>query len=132
MAFLDRRRAIAVHSSKRALEAPAPGPQQFWRTLVACAGCDPNLFHNRACQRAALRCCALCPVAEPCLFTALVHEETAGYRFGVWGGTTAARRTQIATYLTDRRLSVVELLAGEESWWAERLSGLLGGSRVTA
>jgi len=132
MAFLDRRRAIAVHSSKRALEAPAPGLPLSWRTLAACAGRDPALFHSRACQRAALACCALCPVAEPCLFTALVHEEAAGYRFGVWGGTTAARRAQIAAYLADRRLSVAELLAGEESWWAERLGGLLNGSRVAA
>jgi hypothetical protein len=66
------------------------------------------------------------------LFTALVHEEAARYRFGVWGGTTAARRTQVAAYLTDRRLSAAELLAGEESWWAEQLGGLLNGSKVAA
>ena len=100
--------------------------------MAACAACDPNLFHSRAFQRAALACCAACPVAEPCLFTALVHEGAAGCRFGVWGGTTAARRAQVAAYLTDRRLSVAELLAGEESWWAGRLTDLLSGSRVAA
>ncbi|MDA8063187.1 MAG: WhiB family transcriptional regulator [Actinomycetota bacterium] len=100
--------------------------------MAACAGCDPNLFHDRACQRDALACCASCPVAEPCLFDALAHEEVAGCRFGVWGSTTAARRTRIATYLADRRLSVVELLAAEESWWAEHLRDLRGGPRVAA
>jgi hypothetical protein len=40
---------------------------------------------DRARQRSALACCAVCQVAEPCLFTTLVHEEATGYRFGVWG-----------------------------------------------
>jgi hypothetical protein len=89
---------------------------------VACAGCDPTLFHNRARQRSPLACCAACQVAEPCFFTALVHEEATGYRFGVWGGTTARRRAQIANYLAGRHLSVAALLASEESWWAEHLA----------
>ena len=31
-----------------------------------------------------------------CFWFALVTEERAGYRFGVWGGTTPARRSEIA------------------------------------
>jgi hypothetical protein len=119
-------------STRRALEAPAPGLPRSWRVLAACAGCDPTLFHNRARQRSALACCAACQVAEPCLFTALVHEEATGYRFGVWGATIPAERVRIADYLAGRHLSVVELFAGEESWWARRLGGLLSGSSVAA
>jgi len=95
-------------------------------------GCDPTLFHNPACQRSALACCAACPVAEPCLFTALVHEQAASYRFGVWGGTTPPGRARIAEYLAGRHLGVVELLASEESWWAGWLGGLHDGSSVAA
>jgi len=100
--------------------------------VAACAGCDPTLFHNRARQRSALACYAACPVAEPCLLSALVHEEAAGYRFRVWGATTPPERSRIADYLAGRHLSVVELLAGEESWWARRLGGLMSGSSVAA
>lgn len=121
-AFLDRRRAIAVHSTRHALKAPVPRPATSWQALAGCAGCDPGLFHARATQRAALACCAACPVAEACLLTALVHEAAAGYRFGVWGGATARRRAQIVAYLAGRRLSVAALLASEESWWAARLA----------
>lgn len=35
---------------------------------------------------AALACCAACPVAQQCLATALIHEESDGYRAGWWGG----------------------------------------------
>ena len=121
-AFLDRRRAIAVHSTRHALKPPAPRPAASWRGIAACAGCDPGLFHARTTQRRALACCAACPVAEACLLTALAQEAAAGYRFGVWGGATAGRRAQIAAYLAGRRLSVAALLASEESWWAARLA----------
>lgn len=82
--------------------------------LAACAGCDPNLFHDRACQTAVLACCAVCPVAEACLFTALVYEQCDCYRFGVWGATTASERVEIAGWLARRGLSVTELAACEE------------------
>jgi hypothetical protein len=62
----------------------------------------------------------------------LVHEEVAGYRFGVWGSTTPPERARIAEYLAGRHLSVVELLASEESWWAGWLGGLMSGPSVAA
>jgi hypothetical protein len=34
----------------------------------------------------ALAFCAVCPVAQECLATALVHEALDGCRFGWWGG----------------------------------------------
>jgi len=93
------------------------GPPRSWRSLAACAGCDPGLFYEQACQRVALACCATCQVAEPCLFAALDFEEDAVRRFGVFGGTTARQRAEIAQYLADRHLRPSDLLDAEERWW---------------
>lgn len=35
-------------------------------------------------------------VAEVCLWWAIVAEDGAGYRYGVWGGLSPARRTEVA------------------------------------
>jgi hypothetical protein len=35
-------------------------------------------------------------VAEVCLWWAIVAEDGAGYRYGVWGGLSPARRTKVA------------------------------------
>ncbi|MGH9069381.1 MAG: WhiB family transcriptional regulator [Acidimicrobiales bacterium] len=68
-----------------------------WRDAAACAGLRPGLFHAQTGRQAqaAKACCATCPVKEPCLLTALVAEEDAGYRFGIWGATTPGERAVI-------------------------------------
>jgi WhiB family redox-sensing transcriptional regulator len=61
-----------------------------WRTRAACRGHDVNGFIVKAGAptRPARRICMACPVREPCLRFALLHEETVG----VWGGTTEGDR----------------------------------------
>lgn len=99
------------------------GAASSWRALAACAGLDADLFHSQSSQRAALACCASCPVAEPCLFTALVAEAAAGgRRAGIWGGTTTYRRTLIDDHLFARHLDAAELLATETAWWSAKLA----------
>lgn len=100
--------------------------------MAACAGCDPDLFHHRVGQRAALCCCAACPAAGACLSTALVYEESAGYRFGVWEATTAYRRKLITADLARRGLNVAELVGLEQSRRAESLGERGGASKVAA
>ena len=60
-----------------------------WRQDTACAGFDTRLFYGGiADQRRAQRVCCGCPVAEPCLWAAMLEEHglAARHRFGVRGG----------------------------------------------
>jgi WhiB family transcriptional regulator, redox-sensing transcriptional regulator len=88
-----------------------------WRAYASCRGLDPSLFfHGRLDQmRQAQRVCARCPVAEICLWTALLLEDPL-YRHGVFGGLLPGQRHQLAE-LCDRR-QAVELLESELAWFA--------------
>ncbi len=75
-----------------------PGPE--WQGSAACRGSDPTLFHGTAyAHRRAQLLCRRCPVAEICLWSAMVDEAPTPYRYGVWGGLTAPQRHRLATQL---------------------------------
>lgn len=79
--------------------ASKPATCANWRDAAACRGSDPGLFHGSQPLRARA-ICARCPVAEVCLWTAMVDEAAnPPYRYGVWAGTTPARRERIAAEL---------------------------------
>lgn len=83
-----------------------------WRLYAACAQAGTELFFeltNPTRRRAAKAVCATCPAAEPCLWAALAAEQTAGYRHGIWGGTTPARRARIAATLPPAGLAATYL-----------------------
>ena len=102
--------------------APPPPPTSAadarWRPYAACAQADTELFYeltNPTSRRAAKTVCAACPAAEPCLWAALATEAAAGYRYGIWGGTTPARRARIAATLPPVGLTAT-YLAVVGSW----------------
>lgn len=128
----QRRRAIAIHFTSRAPDAPAPRGVHSWQTLGACVGVGCDLFFSQVNHAAALEYCARCPVADPCLFEALVQEREAPRRFGVRGGTTAATRTEIARWLKTRGLDPAELLADETAWWARHLEHQSTGIQIAS
>ncbi|MFC0080943.1 WhiB family transcriptional regulator [Aciditerrimonas ferrireducens] len=115
--------AIAIHSTPRALDAPRKESTGGWRDLAACRGMSPGVFHDRRQEHEALRVCARCPVAEPCLWQAMVHEQATGIRAGVWGQTTPAQRDAIWELLRGRGLRARDLLDAEAAWWARKLRG---------
>ena len=89
-----------------------------WQPHAACAKADPQLFYRPAVpvvRKAAKTLCATCPAAEPCLWAALAAEQAAGYRYGIWGGTTPSRRARIAAGLPPIGLTVA-YLAVAASW----------------
>lgn len=68
-----------------------------WVAHAACKDADPELFFSERStpegmnqRRAALRMCEACDVKLQCLSYGLMYE-----RFGIWGGTTAERRSAI-------------------------------------
>jgi hypothetical protein len=65
-------------------------------------------------MRRAQHVCAGCPVAELCLWSALVHDDPA-YRYGVFGGLLPHQRSQLAALCQPRRAA--ELLELELAWW---------------
>jgi Transcription factor WhiB len=73
------------------------GDRVGWRDLAACRGIGPAPFYGSV--GAAQACCGRCRVDEVCFWFALATEEEAGYRFGIWAGTTPAARAQIATVI---------------------------------
>jgi hypothetical protein len=74
------------------------GEPTGWRDLAACHGLGPVPFYGSG-SEAARRCCRRCEVDEICFWFAMATEEEAGYRFGVWAGTTPAVRAQVATVI---------------------------------
>jgi Transcription factor WhiB len=77
-------------------------PSSGWRSAAACRGLDPDLFHGTiAEQRRAARLCRSCPVAEACLWAAMLEEHGLPdrYRFGVRGGLLACTRSRLAGLL---------------------------------
>jgi Transcription factor WhiB len=65
-------------------------------------------------MRWAQHVCARCPVAELCLWSALVVEDPV-YRYGVYGGLLPHQRHQLAALCQPRRAA--ELLELELAWW---------------
>ncbi|MDQ6727829.1 MAG: WhiB family transcriptional regulator [Actinomycetota bacterium] len=96
-----------------------PAPE--WQRFAACRGSDPALFHGTpATHRKAQLLCRRCPVAEICLWSAMVAEAPTPYRYGVWGATAPRQRHELAEALG--RPAVGEYLrrlhAAVEAWHA--------------
>ncbi len=78
----------------------APVTSSNWHLEAACQGSDPGLFHGTAAaHRHARAICRRCPVAEVCLWSAMVAEAATPYRYGVWGGCAPPQRHAIADAL---------------------------------
>jgi WhiB family redox-sensing transcriptional regulator len=77
--------------------APAPAVPD-WRNDAACRRTDPVIFFPSPGQSPdpAKRVCTACPVRAQCLDFAL----SAGFRYGVWAGTTERERRPL---LAERR-----------------------------
>lgn len=72
-------------------------PDISWQDRARCQGTDVEAFHpGSGPRRLPLRICAACEVRPECLEYALAMEKPS-YREGIWGGTTAAERQDIAT-----------------------------------
>ena len=98
-----------------------PGPE--WQGSAACRGSDPTLFHGTpAAHRRAQLLCRRCPVAEICLWSAMVDEAPTPYRYGVWGGLTPAQRHRLATELGHPAVGeyLARLQAALEAWTSAR------------
>jgi WhiB family redox-sensing transcriptional regulator len=65
-----------------------------WRRDALCAQVDPVLFFPESGEsvQPAKKVCAQCPVTAECLEYSLAHHE----RYGVWGGTSADQRRELA------------------------------------
>ena len=76
-----------------ALSRP-PAPE--WGRSAACRGSDSALFHGTPTgHRRAQLLCRRCPVAEICLWSAMVDEVPTPYRYGL----TPAQRHRLAVEL---------------------------------
>lgn len=64
-----------------------------WRLVAVCRGRGTDAFYA---QSSALGVCSACPASEVCLWTAMLLEQEAGQRDGVWDGTTPATRHRIS------------------------------------
>jgi WhiB family transcriptional regulator, redox-sensing transcriptional regulator len=76
------------------------GEPPAWRERAACAGSDPDLFHNARRIAAAKAICATCPVLDECRRDQLSWETNGPARFrantfGVVGGLSGAERRRI-------------------------------------
>ncbi len=83
-----------------ALNAPfRPSAAEWWRSASG-RGSDRALFHGTPVgHRQAQLVCRRCPVAEICLWSAMVGEAPTPYRYGVWGGTRPRQRHELAEAL---------------------------------
>lgn len=75
-------------------------PDPGWRARGRCLVLDPGTFFPDAPEEAdtAVAACRGCPVAGPCLASALATAEPEG----VWGGTTPAERRAMRVVWTGR------------------------------
>ncbi len=85
-----RRAAEEGRNSNHAAWSYKPEP---WTAHARCTQTDPEIFYpppgaESAATGIAKRVCSRCPVAAPCLESALEHDEA----FGIWGGLTSAER----------------------------------------
>ena len=68
-----------------------------WRDAAACRGAPTAWFFGGRSSGVRGRArCEVCVVAEVCLWWAIVAEDGVGYRYGVWGGLSPARRSKVA------------------------------------
>jgi hypothetical protein len=61
---------------------------------AACRGVDAGVFFGIA-TAGGRRRGRTCSVGEPCFWWAIVAESDLGYRFGLWGGASAALRARV-------------------------------------
>ena len=78
------------------LDADLAAGLATWGLRAACRGVGAAVFFDRAGRGGAAPMCSRCAVTEACLWWAMAVEEGAGYRFGLWGGTTPTLRSRIA------------------------------------
>ncbi len=84
------------------LRPPKPDKPEWWRS-AACRGSDPAIFHSTpVAHRQAQAVCRRCPVADICLWSAMVDEAPTPYRYGVWGGLTPPQRHALAAELAEQ------------------------------
>ena len=100
------------------VELAAAGTNVGWRDAAACRGAPTVEFFGAGSARARGRArCEGCVVAEVCLWWAIVAEDDIGYRNGVWGGLSPARRSKVAAEVGEdgARANLVAVLGA----WAE-------------
>lgn len=77
--------------------APDKADLWAWMSHAACRGLGtPEFFGDRTAMAKGRARCRACPVAEVCLWWAVVAEWDLSYRFGIWGGVGPAGRARIA------------------------------------
>ena len=85
----------------------APPPPQDWREEALCAQSEPDIWYppqgydGTQTTRIAKRICGQCPVQQPCLDTALDHNEI----HGIWGGLTHNERQEIRRHRRRRPMT---------------------------
>lgn len=94
-----------THAMRRMLgqsgHAPSSGnsEEHAWIVRARCAeiGADPETFYpgEYGSLTTAKAICDACPVESECLAWALKVESQGSYSFGVFGGTSARRRSEI-------------------------------------
>jgi WhiB family transcriptional regulator, redox-sensing transcriptional regulator len=86
------------------------GTRAQWISKAACRGLDPELFFPEpgGATKHIKKICLSCPVSLECLEHAIVHKEN----FGIWGGTSVAKRQNGSTAIADlkRRLAEMEAM----------------------
>ena len=96
------RQVVIVPRSQRSpsppgVELAAAGADAAWRDAAACRGAPTaEFFGRRSAQVRGRARCEGCVVVEVCLWWAIVAEDGAGYRYGLWGGLSPARRIKVA------------------------------------
>ena len=93
-------------------DAPGQAGRWDWRQAAACRGVGSEEFFGTGPARARGRArCGSCPVSEVCLWTAMVAEELAAGRYGIWGGIGPAGRGRMASVIgPDARVRLVAAL----------------------
>lgn len=74
--------------------------KKLWWVGARCAS-NLDVMFDRTKGTQARSFCATCPVAEICLWTAMVAEIDQPYRYGVFGGLSAAQRTRLGLDVAD-------------------------------
>lgn len=91
---------------------------RVWQEDAACKRQDPGVYFDIAGGRRSGRVlCHVCPVVQPCLWSAMVEENRAAPRFGIRGGTMPCDRHRLAQLIT--RPQAVELLDRSIARWAQ-------------
>ncbi|MCM1974605.1 WhiB family transcriptional regulator [Streptomyces sp. G1] len=84
-----------------------------WRERAACNGHDTERWFGRPTETArAVKICARCPVRTECLHECMQTERPT-YRFGIWGGLTAAERRALPTGAQDMTITALRRLLDE-------------------